>query len=373
MTSGVISQGTVGYSPHGFEKSWSGGDGWLETIAGKTRDKWNNYNVVIQEQRSTPSVYNPTWYFVSSHDPGFFSDYFTNAHEMRLQSKLVTAIREHDFNLAVNVAQGKMTADLVVGNLKKFGRSMLSLKRGDFAGAARQLGASPRPTKLKPSDISGRWLELQYGWLPALGDTFEACKAYEAITKGPRSQTVSVSLGVPYTFDGSQSPSNWTGLGTGRCSKKIIYEMSEPMTASRSLGLLDPLSVAWEIVPYSFVIDWFIPIGTYLENLSIIPNLAGRFCTTSFQRYNNRSIPKPTASWYYEGCSQVYSTQRVNRVVSSALNVVGPSFVAIPKAMKPRRIWNAIALASQIFLPVAKKGVDKFFAPGRAAARRRRR
>ncbi len=368
MTSGLISQGTIGYAPHGFKKEWSGVDGPTEAVSGKTRDKWNPYSVVIQEQRSTPSTTYPGYYFVSSTNPGFFSSYFTNAHEMRLQSKLISAVREHDFNLAVNVAQGKMTVDLVVDNLRKLGRSMLALKRGDFATAARQLGASQRPSRLKPGDISGRWLELQYGWLPALSDTFEACKAYEAITNGPRSQTVTVSIGVPYTFDGSQSPTNWTGLGTGRCSKKIIYEMSEPLAANRSLGLLDPLSVAWEIVPYSFVVDWFIPIGTYLENLSIIPSLAGRFCTTEFQRYHNRSIPRPDGPdpVSYLGCSQVYSTQRVNRVITSGLSTVGPSFVPFPSAMKPRRIWNAIALTAQIFLPGSTGNP-----PGRPRSRRR--
>lgn len=30
-------------------------------------------------------------------------------------------------------------------------------------------------------------------------------------------------------------------------------------------GLLNPLSVAWELMPLSFVADWFLPIGSYLS------------------------------------------------------------------------------------------------------------
>jgi hypothetical protein len=35
-----------------------------------------------------------------------------------------------------------------------------------------------------------------------------------------------------------------------------------------ALGFTNPLVVAWEVVPWSFVVDWFIPVGRYLEQLS---------------------------------------------------------------------------------------------------------
>jgi hypothetical protein len=34
------------------------------------------------------------------------------------------------------------------------------------------------------------------------------------------------------------------------------------------LGLLNPLSFAWEITPWSFVVDWLIPIGPVLSALT---------------------------------------------------------------------------------------------------------
>jgi len=33
-------------------------------------------------------------------------------------------------------------------------------------------------------------------------------------------------------------------------------------------GFTNPINLAWEVLPYSFVVDWFIPIGPYLESLS---------------------------------------------------------------------------------------------------------
>ena len=46
------------------------------------------------------------------------------------------------------------------------------------------------------------------------------------------------------------------------------YEvLSETAEFIANTGLLNPLSVAWELVPYSFVADWFLPVGSYLNNL----------------------------------------------------------------------------------------------------------
>jgi hypothetical protein len=33
-------------------------------------------------------------------------------------------------------------------------------------------------------------------------------------------------------------------------------------------GLLNPVEIAWELVPYSFIVDWFVPIGNCLSALS---------------------------------------------------------------------------------------------------------
>ena len=42
--------------------------------------------------------------------------------------------------------------------------------------------------------------------------------------------------------------------------------ITNPNTALLTqLGLTNPLLVAWDIIPFSFVVDWFIPVSTYLK------------------------------------------------------------------------------------------------------------
>jgi hypothetical protein len=40
-----------------------------------------------------------------------------------------------------------------------------------------------------------------------------------------------------------------------------------------STGISNPASVIWEKLPWSFVVDWFLPVGTFLNNLDYASGL----------------------------------------------------------------------------------------------------
>jgi hypothetical protein len=59
-------------------------------------------------------------------------------------------------------------------------------------------------------------------------------------------------------------------------------------------GFTNPINLAWEVVPYSFVVDWFIPIGPWLETLNAWQGLVFRDgYITTFVRQNTTS----TLAW----------------------------------------------------------------------------
>jgi hypothetical protein len=347
MTTGSFSHGS-GYPSASalYQKSWTGGDGKKEVVGGREREKWNNYTCSIT--RETPLVPSSPLQFVTAGGSSGLGGVvlpWTGADELQLQSKLVSTIRGHEFNLAVNVAQSKQLVSMCVLNIRKVSRSLRYLQRGDFASAARQLGIQrAKRSKLGAKDVSGRWLELQYGWLPAIKDTYEAGKAYEALTS-IRSSRVVVRRSKKSSYEGSAAPTNYSCPGIARTSKKIVYEMEENLSQPRSLGLEDPLSVVWEIIPYSFVIDWFLPVGSYLENLAVIPFLRGRFCSSLSQM-------KQAAFGYainptYKGYRRAYFHRQVTRAVSTGLNVQRPQFKSLGLALSAKHIFNAVALGHQ--------------------------
>lgn len=370
MTSGLVGDLSIlgqQFVGAGGYRYWTGDDGRFEALpSGAQRSKWNNFitergsRVRTSNQWTCVRAFDGVEFNVVADVQMAFPSWSFNKLELSAQSKLADKVRGHSFNLAVNAAQSKQLVDMVVGNLGKLGRSILALKRGDFSTAARQLGAAPRTSSLKPRDISGRWLELQYGWLPALSDTFEAAKAYEEITKKERKFTVRASSKEIFSGDDHVSGSFATCPSEMAVRVMYIHELTEELTAWRSLGLVDPLSVVWEIIPYSFVVDWFVPIGSYIDNLSVLPFLKGRTMRQSSHVIKGHGplIYRDPLPGFFGGqlCSSVRydGTDLISRLSATRSISIGVPPVAFPKfdssGLHGRRIWNAIALASQRFL-----------------------
>jgi hypothetical protein len=358
----------VGYSMY---KTWNGSNGKLQSYAGGKRLKWNNYTCTIANRirpsravqtlvKGSPDAWFP--FNTSISTSGFGTDLvWTSQDTLRLQSRLLQKVKGHDFQLAVNLAQLNQVSSMVAFNLGQLGRAIMALKRGDFATAARSLGTKPRASRLKATDIGGRWLELQYGWLPTLSDTFEAVKAFHKISEGPRSKLFRTSVKKQGEIEGSHSPSLYSAKYTSVLQTYLMYEMYEEMSIYRQLGLTDPASVMWELIPYSFVVDWFVPIGTYLDNLNAIPKLKGRFLTTTVRRrwgfhelnFNGLVDPPPNTSGDIiavdaTAYKDVFNQIVVNRVFSDQLEVPYPRF-DLRGAVHGRRVWNAISLAQMRF------------------------
>lgn len=327
----------------------SGTDGKYETVDGVQRLAWNNYSSINRREVRTPgrnvqNGNNDIWWNCTA----TAASILTANDELTLLSRLSEQVKGHNFNLAVSAAEGKKTVGMVTSAVSSIGGAILDLKKGRFESAARRFGVKPRTSRLSEKDVAGRWLELQYGWIPLLSDVYEASKAYESITSGHRKSRLSVSINRKGTKDTSVSPSNWTCKCTVDEKWRLIYEMSEMMSTPRSLGLTDPLSVAWELIPYSFVVDWFLPIGSYLENLNTIPTLRGRFMTIKVRNVQGSAVrvSNPLIDWI-KYPTTYHSSKYFTRSVSTSLSVPRPGFETLPDAMSPSRIWNAIALVTQ--------------------------
>ncbi len=340
-----------------FSYSASGGDGKYETYQGTERVKWNNYQKTVDYEQATN--YSCPWYTASGlavdqdGSRGLSPYAFPDSELLECLGKLSSAVKGSDFNLAVCAAQGNLAVKMVVDALSSFGRAFLALKRGDFGRAARCLGVNKNSTRLKPNDLAGRWLELQYGWLPLMSDCHEAFRSYEALTSRARVLRYQATRVRKGTWDGSTSPVNFSVIGQTTRKTRIICELTEQLSNSRILGLTDPLSVAWEVIPYSFCVDWFIPVGNYLEALNIVPKLKGRFLTTRHNEWSGKFQPSPPGvgdpDWERKGIECRSKVIRLSRVYSTGLDVPAPSFKPLSKAMSPKHVWNAIALATQRF------------------------
>lgn len=196
------------------------------------------------------------------------------------RSKLLTRLKDASINLGQSFAERKQTVNLIATNVNRLASAAMAIRRGKFNHAASLFGVKGRPVKKdlppSPKNLSNHWLEFSYGWRPLVNDIYGAAEAI-AKTYGdiPKRTSVSaISYANPKKLSKFPSNnSNSTGvvlLSTERRAVRYTCFYAEDVTYSRAMaqtGLSNPLLLAWELVPYSFVIDWFLPLGTYLSNM----------------------------------------------------------------------------------------------------------
>lgn len=345
------------------EKNWVGTNGKTESSPVGIRLKWNSYSMFHRKVEKTciPASWGDYVHWigrcVNHNDSTVKSIVGWSANDdLRLLAKLSEEIRGHSFDLGINIAEASESYHTILGNLRSLGGALVSLKHGRVSNAFRYLGVTGRRNtlatrRLSAKDISGRWLEMQYAWRPLVSQSFEAAKALEAVT-GPRVLRFSVSSGTRRsTYEGSPTPIYKYPI-TLSYSVRQKAELYEDVSVNRSLALVDPVQIAWEVVPYSFVVDWFIPIGTYLSVWQMIPQLKGRFMKT--QRIVHKSPSQCTVvqnggeNWRYGSATCREHMFRTDRTVTSSLAVPLPTFNPPPKALSPKRLLNAVALVHQL-------------------------
>ncbi len=360
MTTGTRSRTTLTYGSEEtystWQTTWSGQDGRKEPDG---RPKWNAYTKSVSRETKIRPYGTKCCYMAANGIPNtscgnlsasLAPSVWESADDLILQNSLSQAVRGHSFNLAVAAGEGKQTVALVCDTL-------LGLKRQFLRGLGK-LGSQKRMSQWKTSDVSNVYLQTVFGALPLIGDAVAAVDAYHIIHGSKtRKSRVAVQRTVSRNVEGSPSPSVYSSPGIVKESHRIVCELYEHLPVARSLGLNSPYQVAWELTPWSFLFDYFIPVGTYFENLATIPFIKGRFLTTvKVRRVASAIRPKATivganppyvTDLYGQPNVASYESYVFTRTPSTSLTVATPQFVSVQEALRGRRIFNVIALAHQ--------------------------
>lgn len=191
-------------------------------------------------------------------------------------------LNKPDLNLSVFLGEGRETAKLLTETAQRLAKAYAAFKSGNRKEAYRILSsqvsrrqdASIRET-INLSGASSAWLQYSFGWTPLVQDVYNAViRDWERMEKGkvltgwgasgPNQKDLDI-------FDPARVPratAGWRGT------------VSVPNAAwLQSLGMLNPLQLAWELRPLSFVTDWFLNISTLLGGIT---STAGLTCVSSW-------------------------------------------------------------------------------------------
>lgn len=196
-----------------------------------------------------------------------------------------------DVNIAQMFAERKQVENLLVTTATRVTGAFSALRKGNLRGAADRLGLDfnslRRPLKRrfasdKQTDNLQRaadaWLELTYGWKPLIQDAYGSAltlaKAHDENRLRPQVLRTSVrAKSADLVRSGSESLVENSSIKYDFSAKATVRFTRSASVTADNLGLTNPALLAWELLPYSFVIDWFLPVGNYLAGSSSLSNL----------------------------------------------------------------------------------------------------
>lgn len=193
-----------------------------------------------------------------------------------------------DLNFGETLAELGEAYGLVTGAAARVAAAALAVKNGRFGKAATILGMGVPKGRSSPSigrSLANNWLGYQFGVQPLISD------AYNLVNNLPAQQKVGTPVvkrsgGHIGTNGQPTTKANYRGV----VSNPGLRQLSE-------LGLANPANLAWQLLPLSFLADWFIGIGTYLN--AFTSGLGLSCVDASIVRQSGVFHSKPAAMNYY--------------------------------------------------------------------------
>lgn len=178
-------------------------------------------------------------------------------------------------SIGTAVAEGRESLNLIGSRAKQMGKAFLALKRGRFRQFLKLLQVRPlnkdkRTRWSRPKDAASIWLEYWMGWAPMIGDIYDAVKVLSGEIPSVR-VTAFASATFQHTINVRGYGIDHTASNSGKAGAKysgVVSVTNLNRASAEQLGLINPAVVAWELVPFSFIVNWFIPVQDYLANFS---------------------------------------------------------------------------------------------------------
>lgn len=132
-----------------------------------------------------------------------------------------------------------------------------------------------------PDAASGVYLEWRYGWNPLLRSIDDTCHAIAENMNQTKRRFTGRGYASGEDHQSKSAVSYWNPLScsNGGMKNEAITDKSQRVTwragvlaegylsSASNLGVsfADVPSTAWELVPYSFVVDWFVGVGDWIS------------------------------------------------------------------------------------------------------------
>lgn len=199
--------------------------------------------------------------------------------------------------------------------------------------------------------VAAGWLELQYGWKPLLEDLKGGAEALAESTLPKRTR---------YFASIKKSSSAKVIMRNNNVGSFILHPKRslieigvrviayvEEKNVPTMQDLISPATIAWELLPWSFVADWALPIGDYLSARGFASEMSGTYVVTERKLAVAANFSGSLGIASYEFPSNYYKQYLFSRSVSNTLPVPYPNVKGFGESFSWKRAANAVSLFIQ--------------------------
>lgn len=265
-----------------------------------------------------------------------------------VDAKLAGKVKESDVDVAVFLGEIREAKSMFLGAIT----NLASALRLASSGASLQQIGGVLGIRWSPKTPANGWLLVQYGFLPFIRDIEGALKALE---KGLHKLGYKLARARHvYTDTITQVSGDWTKRWSlhletsARVKYRVVNEYTSTLT---SLGLTNPARLGWELMKLSFVIDWLIGVGAWLDQLdAFIGKEFDQGSRTWFVRIQCEAqwnkLSSPGYSTFWERRTQSYSL-----VTCERSDMSGWPFAFLPGVRDPSNLgWFHLLTSLSLLL-----------------------
>jgi len=180
-----------------------------------------------------------------------------------------------DLDISVDLAEAHKTAKMAnaVESAKNYASTFF--RKSKLSGLARAIANGSKAA-------SNAWLEFTYGWKPLASTVYGAAEESLRLVinkiEHHRGRASEVVVPAYVTLETIWGPLNLPVVSGGiKYSCTLGVSLTTDQNDPARWSTLNPLGIAWELMPYSFVVDWFYNVGGFLRSVETSLLYSNRF------------------------------------------------------------------------------------------------
>lgn len=179
------------------------------------------------------------------------------------------------YNIALGKLYEKLRGDLDVSIDLAESHKTHTMMKDTFRAMKNMSLTFHKMKRSNPRDWGNLWLEYTYGWKPLANSIYETGHKLllssdltsRILVQAQHTERLTERTYFPGTFYAVGDKLVWSAMHSSRVRFSIYYGLApNRLDALAGFTSLNPVSIAWELIPYSFVVDWFVNVGGYLRN-----------------------------------------------------------------------------------------------------------